>query len=280
MMRQQARIVVAALVVAVLLVVIGSTGIGNMPNGPLAGKAESPKTNASVGVGVLTAGVGSVILGAIITGVSAWNARKRELLGLLRLLYVEIETNRGETELLLFAPNPKVGLWTGTVYKDDTCKEVCSRLTQLMSNRDHFNQLVALYVRNDAQDRGIFRVIEMGSSFRNPDNVLAKLTAEKLEEQKGLAVDALDTIQGYIGDPPVGRELIEDAEREMERLQGELDAEKDRRGGEEQWTLVYLASVLMFATMARCWHAYVRVYAPKCVEQVFSEVRTEPVLCR
>jgi hypothetical protein len=204
----------------------------------------------------------------------------REMLGLLRMLYVEIETNRGETELLLFAPNPKVGLWTGTVYKDDTWKEVCSRLTQLMSNRDHFNQLVALYVRNDAQERGIFRVIEMGSSFRNPDNVLATLMAEKLEEQKGLAVDALDTIQGYIGDPPVGRELIEDAEREMERLQGELDAEKDRRGGEEQWTLVYLASVLMFATMARCWHAYVRVYAPKCVEQVFSEVRTEPVLCR
>jgi hypothetical protein len=36
-------------------------------------------------------------------------------------------------------------------------------------------------------------------------------------------------IQGYIGDPPVGRESFEDAQREMERLQRELDAERDRR---------------------------------------------------
>jgi hypothetical protein len=244
MMRQQARIVVAALVVAVLLVVIGSTGIGNMPNGPLAGKAESPKTNASVGVGVLTAGVGSVILGAIITGVSAWNARKRELLGLLRLLYVEIETNRGEAELLLKAKNLKAGpwtdtvykddTWTDTVYKDDTWKEVRSRLSQLLPDTDHFHQLVAYYARNDAQERGIFLAIKRGSSFSSPGDAQAKLMSEQLEKQMGLAVDALDMIQGYIGDPPVGRESVEDARQELERLQRELDAEKDRRGEEEQ----------------------------------------------
>jgi hypothetical protein len=234
MMRQQARIVVAALVVAVLLVVIGSTGIGNMPNGPLAGKAESPKTNASVGVGVLTAGVGSVILGAIITGVSAWNARKRELLGLLRLLYVEIETNRGEAELLLKAKNLKAGPWTDTVYKDDTWKEVRSRLSQLLPDTDHFHQLVAYYARNDAQERGIFLAIKRGSSFSSPGDAQAKLMSEQLEKQMGLAVDALDMIQGYIGDPPVGRESVEDARQELEGLQRELDVEKDRRGEEEQ----------------------------------------------
>jgi hypothetical protein len=226
--------VVAALVVAVLLVVIGSTGIGNMPNGPLAGKAESPKTNASVGVGVLTAGVGSVILGAIITGVSAWNARKRELLGLLRLLYVEIETNRGEAELLLKAKNLKAGPWTDTVYKDDTWKEVRSRLSQLMPDAGHFDQLTAYYARNDAQERGIFLAIKRGSSFSSPGDAQAKLMSEQLEKQMGLAVDALDMIQGYIGDPPVGRESVEDARQELERLQRELDAEKDRRGEEEQ----------------------------------------------
>jgi hypothetical protein len=205
-----------------------------MPNGPLAGKAESPKTNASVGVGVLTAGVGSVILGAIITGVSAWNARKRELLGLLRLLYVEIETNRGEAELLLKAKNLKAGPWTDTVYKDDTWKEVRSRLSQLLPDTDHFHQLVAYYARNDAQERGIFLAIKRGSSFSSPGDAQAKLMSEQLEKQMGLAVDALDMIQGYIGDPPVGRESVEDARQELERLQRELDAEKDRRGEEEQ----------------------------------------------
>jgi hypothetical protein len=33
-------------------------------------------------------------------------------------------------------------------------------------------------------------------------------------------------IEGYIGDPPVARESIEDAKRDMERVQRELDAEK------------------------------------------------------
>jgi hypothetical protein len=183
---------------------------------------------------LLAAGVLSVILDAIITNVAtsvrARNARRRELLGLLRMLYVEIETNRGETELLLFAPNLKAGPWTGTVYKDDTWKEVRSRLAQLMPDPGHFNQLTAYYARNDAQERGIFKAIEMGSSFRNPDNAQAIKMAELLEEQMGLAVAALEMIKGYIGDPPVSRESVEDAKREMERVQRELDAEKDRRG--------------------------------------------------
>jgi len=142
------------------------------------------------------------------------------------MLYVEIETNRGEAELLLSAPNPNAGPWTGTVYKDDTWKEVRSRLSQLLPDADHFNQLVAYYARNEAQERGIFKAIERGSSFRNPGDAQAKLMANLQEEQMGLAVAALDMIQGYIGDPPVGRESVEDAKREMERLQRELDAEK------------------------------------------------------
>jgi hypothetical protein len=183
---------------------------------------------------LLTAGVLSVILNALITSARARNARKKELLGLLRILYVEIETNRGEAELLLFAPNPRAGLWTDTVYKDDAWKEVRSRLAQLMPDADHFNQLVAYYVRNDAQERGILKAIERGSSFRNPGDAQAKLMAELLGKQMGLAVDALDMIQGYIGDPPVGRESVEDAERKMERLQRELDAEKECRREEER----------------------------------------------
>jgi hypothetical protein len=57
------------------------------------------------------------LVGALVGAVSTHVLREhtqnkretREMLGLLRMLYVEIETNRGETELLLFAPNPKVG---------------------------------------------------------------------------------------------------------------------------------------------------------------------------
>jgi hypothetical protein len=85
LMRQQAWIVVVAIVVAVLLVLIESAGIGTMPNDRLAGKAESRKTNALVVGGllnvVLTAGVLGVILDAIITSSRARDARKRELLG-------------------------------------------------------------------------------------------------------------------------------------------------------------------------------------------------------
>jgi hypothetical protein len=177
---------------------------------------------------LLTAGVISVITDAIITSVRARNARKKELLGHLRMLYVEIETNRGEAELLLSAKDPKAGPWTGTIYESDTWKEVRSRLSQLMPDADHFNQLVAYYARNNAQERGILRVIEMGSSFRNPGNAFAKLMANLQGEQMSLADDALEMIKGYIGDPPVGRESVEDAEQEMERLQRELDAEKNQ----------------------------------------------------
>ena len=157
---------------------------------------------------------------------------------------MEIETNRGEAELLLKAKNLKAGpwtdsaykddTWTDTVYKDDTWKEVRSRLAQLLPDTDHFHQLVAYYARNDAQERGIFLAIKRGSSFSSPGDAQAKLMSEQLEKQMGLAVDALDMIQGYIGDPPVGRESVEDARQELERLQRELDAEKDRRGEEEQ----------------------------------------------
>ncbi len=94
--------------------------------------------------------------------------------------------------------------------------------------------MIAYYARNDAQAAGIFRVIEMGSSLRNPDNVYAKLLADLTREQINLAVDALEMIKEYIGDPPVGRESVEDAEREMRRLQSKLDAEKERREQEEQ----------------------------------------------
>jgi hypothetical protein len=183
---------------------------------------------------LLAAGVIGVILNAIITSVRARNARKRELLGLLRMLYLEIEFNRGETELLLRAKNPRSGPWTDTVYKDDTWKEVRSRLAQLMPDADHFDQLTAYYARNDAHERGIFKVIGRGSSFRNPDNVQAKLMAKLLGQQMGLAVAALEMIKGYIGDAPVGRESVENADRELERLQRELDAGEEQREQEEQ----------------------------------------------
>jgi hypothetical protein len=71
--------------------------------------------------GLLAAGVLAVIIEAIITNVVAsvhgFRARQRELKGLLRMLYVEIETNRGEAELLLSAENPQAGYWTNTVSK-------------------------------------------------------------------------------------------------------------------------------------------------------------------
>ena len=173
---------------------------------------------------LLTAGVLSVITDAIITSVRARNARKKELLGLLRMLYVEIEVNRGEAELLLSAKNPKAGPWTGTIYEGDTWKELRSRLSQLLPDADHFDQLVAYYSRNNAQEGAILSVIERGASFRNPGDAQAKLMANLLREQEGFAVDVLEMIKGYIGDPPVGRESVEKAQQEMERLQRELDA--------------------------------------------------------
>ena len=180
---------------------------------------------------LLTAGVLSVILNAIITSVLARNARKKELLGLLRMLYVEIEVNRGEAELLLNAPNLQTGWWTDNVYKDDTWKEVRSRLSQLLPDEDNFNLLVAYYANNAPNEKGIFKMIESGrsTSLAAPGDAFANLMAEKTREQRDLAVDILDMIQGYIGDPPIGRESVEDARREVERHQRELDAERDRR---------------------------------------------------
>jgi hypothetical protein len=190
---------------------------------------------------LLAAGVRSVILDAIITNVAtsvrARNARRRELLGLLRMLYVEIETNRGETELLLFAPNLKAGPWTGTVYKDDTWKEVRSRLSQLLLDEDNFNRLVDYYANNAPNEKGIVKMIESGrsTSLAAPGDAFARVMAEKTRGQRDLAVDILDMIQGYIGDPPIGRESVENAKREVERHQRELDAEQKRREqGEER----------------------------------------------
>jgi hypothetical protein len=231
--KQRIRILVAVLVVVALLVIIGSAGIGSPPIDPLAGKAEGSTTNA-LGVGgvlnvLLAAGITGVVLNAIITSVRERNARKRELLGLLRMLYVEIEVNRGEAELLLNAPNPNAGWWTDNVYKDDTWKEVRSRLSQLFPDEDNFKRLVAYYANNAPNEKGIFKVIERGTSLSAPGDAFARLMAEKTREQRDLAVDILDMIQGYIGDPPIGRESVEDAKREVERHQRELDAERDRR---------------------------------------------------
>jgi len=189
---------------------------------------------------LLAAGVFGVILNAIITGYRERNARKREMhareremQGLLRMLYVEIERNRGESELLLSAPNNsqaqvqrQAEWWADHVYEDDTWKEVRSRLSQLFPDEDNFNRLVAYYARNNVHEKGILKVIERGASLSAPNVPFAKQMAEKTREQMDLAVDILDMIQGYIGNPPVSRESVEDAKQEAERHQRELDAEK------------------------------------------------------
>jgi hypothetical protein len=186
---------------------------------------------------LLAAGVFGVILDAIITNVVASArekaARQRELQGLLRMLYVEIEDNRGTAELLLDAKKPGPGYWTETVYKDDTWKEVRSRLAQLLPDADHFNHLIAYYARNEHHEKAILKVIVMGSSFNDPDNVLARLMAGLLGQQMDLAAAALEMIREYIPDTPVGRETFENAEQEVERLQRELDAERNRREQEQ-----------------------------------------------
>jgi len=181
---------------------------------------------------LLAAGVIAVIVEAIITNVvasiRAGAASKRELQGLLRMLYVEIEDNRGTAESLLSAKNPQAGYWTDTVYKNNTWREVRSRLAQLLPNADHLDQLITYYARNENHEKGILKAIEMGSSFSNPDNALAKLMAEQLEQQMDLAIDALEMIKKYIPGTPVGRETVESAKQEVERLQLELDVEKPR----------------------------------------------------
>jgi hypothetical protein len=187
--------------------------------------------------GLLAAGVLAVIVEAIITNVVAsvhgFRARQRELKGLLRMLYVEIETNRGEAELLLSAENPQAGYWTNTVYKNDTWKEVRSRLAQLLPDAGHFDHLTTYYARNESHEKGILRVIEMGSSLYDPDNALAKLMAAQTEQQMDLAIAALEMIKKYIPGTPVRRETVGDAAQEIERLQRELDSERDRREQEQ-----------------------------------------------
>jgi hypothetical protein len=236
MMRRQTRIVVAVLGVAVLLLMIALTSDGDFgirPNSPLAGKVEGATNNALVGGGVLNlllaAGIFGVILDAIITSYRERNARKREMLGLLRMLYVEIEVNRGEAAVLLDEPNLQAGWWTDNVYKDDTWKEVRSRLSQLLPDEENFNRLVAYYANNAPNEKGILKMIGSGrsASLSAPGDAFARIMAEKTREQMDLAVDILDNmILGYIGDPPIGRESVEDAKREVERRQRELDAEK------------------------------------------------------
>jgi hypothetical protein len=93
--------------------------------------------------------------------------------------------------------------------------------------------LTTYYARNESHEKGILRVIEMGSSFNNPDNALAKLMAELLEQQMDLAVDALEMIKKYIPGTSVGRETVKNADQELERLQRELDSERDRREQEQ-----------------------------------------------
>jgi hypothetical protein len=95
-----------------------------------------------------------------------------------------------------------------------------------LPDEDNFNRLVAYYANSAVQEKGILKVIERGTSLSAPGDAFARLMAEKTRGQMDLAVDILDMIQGYIGDPPIGRESIEGAKREVERHQRELDAEK------------------------------------------------------
>jgi hypothetical protein len=187
---------------------------------------------------LLAAGIFGVILNAIITGYRERHARKREMLGLLRMLYVEIERNRGEAALLLdppkpHAPNPYAGWWTDHIYNDDTWKEVRSRLSQLLPDEDKFNRLVAYYANNADQEKGLLKVVERGASLPVPGDGFVSVMAEKTREQMDLAEDILAMILGYIRDPPIGRESIEGAKQEVERHQRELDAEKNRREPEQ-----------------------------------------------
>jgi hypothetical protein len=233
--RDVAVIIVLILVLTIALIVnVGPDG-GKAPLGNKAERAPGGLSGWSdLGLGALVGALAGAVGTHALRERAETKREARELQGLLRMLYVEIEVNRGETELLLNAPNPKAGPWTDTIYKDGTWKEVRSRLAQLMPDADHFNQLTAYYARNDAHERGIFKVIGMGSSFSNPGDPMAKLMADLLREQMGLAIAALEMIKGYIGDPPVGRESVEDAVREMRRLQRELDAERERREREEE----------------------------------------------
>ena len=227
----------AVAVIIVLILVFTIALIADVgPNGgkaPLGNKAERAPGGLSgwrdLGLGALVGALAGAVGTHVLRERAEAKREARELQGLLRMLYVEIEKNRGEAELLLNAEHPQAGYWTDTVYKDATWKEVRSRLAQLLPDADHFDHLTAYYARSESHEKGILKVIEMGSSLYDPRNVFAKLMTELTEQQIDLAVNALEIIKEYIGDAPVGRESVENAAQEIERLQRELDAERDRR---------------------------------------------------
>jgi hypothetical protein len=199
----QAR-VIAVVVGGVFLVVLAGLLVGSVRPTPIVEQvqgrkeASAPSPLPDLGLAALVGALAGAVGTHVLRERAEAKRATRELRGFLRMLYVEIETNRGEAELLLFAPNPRAGPWSDTAFKNDTWKEVRPRLAQVMPDADHFNQLVVYYVRNDSQERGIFRVIEMGSSFRNPDNAMASLMANLLRQQMDLAVEVLEAVMNSI----------------------------------------------------------------------------------
>jgi hypothetical protein len=230
--------VIIGVVVIFAIALIAGVVAGVSQNPPLGSKPQGGTEALSAVAWWSNLGLGALV-GALVGVVGTYWLREqaqakretRELQGLLRMLYVEIEENKGTAELLLGVEKLKPGYWTDTVYKDDTWKEVRARLAQLLPDADHFNQMTAYYARNENHEKGILRVIEIGSSLYDPDNALAKLMRDETMTQIALAVDALEMVKEYIGDAPVDRESLENAAQEMERLQRELDAE---RYGREQ----------------------------------------------
>jgi hypothetical protein len=229
--------VIAVVVGGVFLVVLAGLLVGSVRPTPIVEQfqgreeASTPSPLPDLGLAALVGALAGAVGTHVLRERAEAKREARELQGLLRMLYVEIEVNRGEAELLLNAPNLNVGWWTHNVYKDDTWKEVRSRLSQLLPDEDNFNRLVGYYANNAPNEKGIFKVIESGrsTSLSAPSDAFASVIAEKTRQQMDLAVDILDMIQGYIGDPPIGRESVEDARPQVERHQRELDAERDRR---------------------------------------------------
>jgi hypothetical protein len=234
-MSQSHRVIVVVVGVGVLVVLAGLI-VGSVRPTPIVEKsqgreeASAPSPLPDLGLAALVGALAGAVGTHVLRERAEAKREARELQGLLRMLYVEIEVNRGEAAVLLDAPL-QAGWWTDNVYKDDTWKEVRSRLSQLLPDEDNFNLLVAYYANNAPNEKGIFKMIESGrsTSLSAPGDAFAMVMAEKTREQRDLAVDILDMIRGYIGDPPIGRESVEDAKREVERHQRKLDAERDRR---------------------------------------------------
>jgi endonuclease/exonuclease/phosphatase (EEP) superfamily protein YafD len=189
---------------------------------------------------LLTAGVLSVIADAIITSVRASSTRNRELKGLLRMLYMEVDSNRRRAEWLLeldqeqlkyeyeSAPQSK------TIFEDDLWKEARVRLAQLLPNAEHFNKLNSFYANNATHQESILNAIKMGFSFKEPENVLAATLKTMLEQQADYGAEAVRIISQYIGEYPFSKLSYEESQREaerinMERLQRQLDPENDQR---------------------------------------------------